>query len=95
MEQVKLFEGQEIVERKNFNNRLEAINRMAEEIDYNRQGVDAHHRRLDDHEVRIKRLEDALFNGLSKYTYTVSFVDLSGINLISGNWNKEKQRLEC
>ena len=95
MNHVTPFEGQEIVNRTNFNRRIEEINRVAEDVEYNKNGVNAHHLRLDGHESRIMRLEDALFSGMSKYTFVISFPNLDGIQLIHGNWNKESQRLEC
>lgn len=95
MNRITPFEGQEIVNRANFNSRIAEMNQVVEAVEYNQNGVNAHHLRLDDHESRIKRLEDGLFRGMGKYTYLISFADLDGIQLIHGNWNRENQRLEC
>lgn len=44
---------------------------------------------------RITRLEDAIHNNLVGNSWILTFSDLDGVNLVKGNYNKNKQRLEC
>lgn len=44
---------------------------------------------------KIVRIEDAIFNNISANPFLVSFGDLTGIVIIKGVWNVEKQRIEC
>ena len=46
-------------------------------------------------ENRIARLEDGLFNNITGNPFLISFDDLSGISIIKGIWNRERQRIEC
>lgn len=44
---------------------------------------------------QLQRLEDGVFNDITGNPFTVSFKNLEGINLIKGNYNKIKNRIEC
>lgn len=44
---------------------------------------------------KIDRLNDAIFNDITKNPFLISFNDLDGIIIKKGNFNKEKQRIEC
>ena len=46
------------------------------------------------HDSRLKRLEDSLFNDIVGNPFLINFDNLVGITVISGCWNKPKQRLE-
>ena len=46
-------------------------------------------------EGKLTRLEDAVFNDITGNPYTVSFNNLDGIELIKGNYNKQRNRIEC
>lgn len=50
---------------------------------------------LANHEARITRLEDSLFNDITGNPHTYGFDSLTGITVVSGCWNKNKARLEC
>lgn len=50
---------------------------------------------MNDIASRITRLEDAIYNNLVGNSWVLTFSDLDGIELTKGNYNKEKQRLEC
>lgn len=44
---------------------------------------------------RVGRIEDAIFNNITANPFIVTFENLDGVRLIKGNWNREKQRIEC
>ena len=44
---------------------------------------------------KIDRLNDAIFNDITKNPFLIRFDDLDGITVKKGNFNKEKQRIEC
>lgn len=44
---------------------------------------------------QIARIEDGLFSNLTKNPFLTTFENLTGITLVKGVWNKERQRLEC
>lgn len=46
-------------------------------------------------EGKLARLEDGVFNDITGNPYTVSFNNLDGIELIKGNYNKQRNRIEC
>ena len=50
---------------------------------------------INDIASRITRLEDAIYNNLVGNSWILTFSDLDGVNLVKGNYNKAKQRLEC
>lgn len=52
-------------------------------------------RQLADHETRIKRLEDAIYNDITGNPHSFLLDTLEGIRVVSGCWNKTKNRLEC
>lgn len=47
------------------------------------------------HENRIACLEDSIFNNITGNPFLIAFDNLSGISIIKGVWNREKQRVEC
>lgn len=47
------------------------------------------------HEPRIKRLEDAIFNNITGNPFLVSFENLENIKLVKGIWNVAQKRIEC
>ena len=49
---------------------------------------------LDDHEARILRLEDFLFNDITGNPHSITFTNLTGL-VVTRVWNKSKARLEC
>lgn len=51
--------------------------------------------KLNLHEVRIARLEDALFSNITGNPFLISFDNLTGIQLVKGIWNEQLQRIEC
>lgn len=52
-------------------------------------------KQLADHETRIRRLEDAIYNDITGNPHSYLFDTLEGIRVVSGCWNKTKNRLEC
>lgn len=52
-------------------------------------------RRISNLDSRLSRLEAALFNDISANPFLASFEDVTGIVIVRGIWNKEKQRVEC
>ena len=44
---------------------------------------------------KIDRLNDAIFNDITKNPFLIRFDDLDGITVKKGNFNEEKQRIEC
>lgn len=52
-------------------------------------------KQLADHETRIRRLEDAIYNDITGNPHSYLFDTLEGIRVVSGVWNKAKSRLEC
>ena len=44
---------------------------------------------------KIDRLNDAVFNDITKNPFLITFNNLEGIIIKKGNFNKEKQRIEC
>lgn len=48
-----------------------------------------------EHDSRLKRLEDSLFNDIVGNPYLITFPNLTGIVLKKGVWNKAQKRLEC
>lgn len=49
---------------------------------------------LADHEARIRALEDALFNDISKNPWSVRFENLTGL-LVTGVWSVDKRHITC
>lgn len=50
---------------------------------------------LSDMRGQLQRLEGGVFNDITGNPFTVSLKDLEGINLIKGNYNRLKNRIEC
>lgn len=50
---------------------------------------------VQDNAARIQTLWDALFSDITTNPFTVSFSDLSGVNMTAGIWNATLQRVEC
>lgn len=50
---------------------------------------------VQDNSARIQTLWDALFSDITTNPFTVSFSDLSGVNMTAGIWNATLQRVEC
>ena len=46
-------------------------------------------------ETRVKRLEDGLYNDITKNPFMIRFENLDGITIVKGNWNEALQRIEC
>lgn len=46
-------------------------------------------------ESRMARVEDGLFSNITGNPFLVSFDSLTGITLVKGVWNKDRQRIEC
>ena len=44
---------------------------------------------------RVGRIEDSIFNNITANPFIATFENLEGVRLIKGNWNREKQRIEC
>ena len=44
---------------------------------------------------KIDRLNDAVFNDITKNPFLITFNNVEGIIIKKGNFNKEKQRIEC
>lgn len=49
---------------------------------------------LADHEARIRALEDAFFNDISKNPWSVRFENLTGL-LVTGVWSVDKRHITC
>lgn len=54
-----------------------------------------HKNKMTEMEGKLTRLEDAVFNDITGNPYTISFSNLDGIDLIKGNYNKLRNRIEC
>ncbi len=68
----------------------------ASELSQTNEGdINALNIKTDQTNVRLNRLEDALFNDVVGNPFLVDFKTLTGIKLIKGCWNKTLQRLEC
>lgn len=50
---------------------------------------------VQDNTAKIQTLWDALFSDITTNPFTVSFADLSGVNMTAGIWNATLQRVEC
>jgi hypothetical protein len=48
-----------------------------------------------DNTGKIGLLWDAVFADMTTNPFLFTFADLNGINLIQGNWDRERQRLDC
>ena len=68
---------------KNLKNTIENLN--ADGITFNNA--------IDDLIARLKRLEDAVMSNITGNPFEISLKDLDGL-IVTGIWNKEKQRLE-
>ena len=44
---------------------------------------------------KVDRLNDAIFNDITKNPFLIRFNDLNGVIVKKGNFNKSKQRIEC
>ena len=44
---------------------------------------------------KVDRLNDAIFNDITKNPFLIRFDDLNGVIVKKGNFNKSKQRIEC
>lgn len=68
---------------------------MSEEINYILTELEnaADNNAIDDLVARLKRLEDAVMSNITGNPFEISLKDLDGL-IVTGIWNKEKQRLE-
>lgn len=46
-------------------------------------------------EVRLKRLESAVYEDITGNPFIITFNDINGLNLTNGVFNESKVRLEC
>lgn len=61
----------------------------------NKRRLDLLANRVENHETRVQRLEDGLFNNITGNPFLITFGNLEGVILTKGIWNKALQRIEC
>ena len=67
----------------------------AKKADKNAQELQGMNIDLSELKGKLQRLEDGVFNDITGNPFTVSFKDLEGIKLIKGNYNRNRNRIEC